>query len=180
MSDAGGPGSHVLYQDFTVPLGTTAGVVSFDLFINNGAELFATPNPNNLSFAATNRAGGLNLNQQVRVDILTAASDPFSVAASDVLLNLYQSNPGDPLISGYNTYVFDVSALFLARQGQVLRLRFAEVDNLSFLNVGVDNVRVDAVPEPASLLSLVVGGLCAAGIAVWRRRYALSSASGWG
>jgi hypothetical protein len=158
MTDAGGPGSHVLYQDFVVPVGASNGTVGFSLFINNTADRFASPAT--LDFAATNPQGVQNLNQQARVDILTTTADPFSIAAADVLQNLFQTNPGDPLVSGYNSYLIDVGALFQAHQGETLRLRFAETDNLAIFNFGVD--RVSVVPEPSSLLTtgflLLTGG----------------------
>src|SRR3954464_15677896 len=40
MTDAEGPGSHVLYQDFLVPVGTTSGTLSFDVFVGNRAGTF--------------------------------------------------------------------------------------------------------------------------------------------
>jgi hypothetical protein len=167
MSDGGGPGGHVLWQNFTV--GAVAGQVllSFNLYIGNRAELFATPSPATLDF-------GINAaNQQVRVDILSGTAGNFSVAASDVLLNLYQSQPGNALVSGYNTVNMNITSLVNANLNSTLRLRFAETDNLGQLQLGVDNVIVDvqaaqAVPEPASIL-MMAGGLCAA-IAFSRRR----------
>jgi hypothetical protein len=144
MTDAQGPGSHVLYQDFVVTAG--GATLSFDLFIGNRAIDFFTPSPASLDFASP------ALNQQARVDIMRGGTDPFSVAAADVLLNLYQTSPGDPPISGYATHALDVSALFGAHVGETLRLRFAETDNVFIFQLGVDNVRIDAVPEPASTL----------------------------
>src|SRR5439155_4555711 len=98
MTDAPGPGSHVLYQDF---LATPDGAaLSFALFIGNHASQFATPA--SLDFSTP------TLNQQARVDIIRNTTDPFSVAGSDVLLNVYQTGAGDPLISGYNTITTDI------------------------------------------------------------------------
>src|SRR5262245_31273861 len=142
MTDAQGPGSHVLFQDFVVPLAPGPYQASFALFLNSDA---AFRNPASLDFSTP------TLNQQARVDILTTAANPFSVAAADVLQNLFQTIPGDPQVSGYTNRVADVSALFQAHQGQTLRLRFAEVDNVSVFNLGVDNVAIKAVPEPSSL-----------------------------
>src|SRR5437667_9709469 len=148
MTDAQGPGSHVLYQDFVATADPAA--LSFALFIGNRASLFATPA--SLDFSTP------TLNQQARVDILKNTADPFSVAGTDVLLNLYQTGVGDPLISGYNTITTDISALLAAHVGETLRLRFAETDNVFAFELGVDAVRIDPItapiPEPASMLLL--------------------------
>ena len=164
MTDADGPGSHVLYQDFVVPTGVTSATLSFDLFINNLADAFSVPSPPTLDFSTPAS------NQQARVDLLTGSSGLFSVAPADVLQNLYQTNVGDPLVEGYFTTTIDLTPLLAGRAGQTLRLRFAEVDNVFTFNLGVDNVSLEAVsaavPEPVSLL-LVSGGLAAVAI---RRR----------
>jgi hypothetical protein len=160
MTDAAGPGSHVLYQDFLVP--AEGALLSFNLFIGNRADRFATPATLDFSTPA--------LNQQARVDIMKAASDPFSVASADILLNLYQTQVGNPLVSGYNNFNFNLTPLFSANVGQTLRLRFAETDNLFTFQFGVDNVRLEtaaAVPEPLSIL-LLGSGLLAL-IAIRRR-----------
>ena len=151
MSDGGAGGSHVLYQDFVVPSSTGSAVLSFDLFIGNRAGLFATPSPASLDFAIA------AFNQQARVDILLAGTDPFSVSSADVLLNLFQTQPGDPLVSGYTTYIADLSSLLTAQAGQTLRLRFAETDNVFSFQLGVDKVSLTAVPEPTSILLLSTG-----------------------
>jgi len=155
MTDAFGPGSHVLYQDFVVPAGSA--FLSFSLFVGNRATLFSTPASLDFSTPA--------LNQQARVDILRGGSDPFSVAASDVLLNVYQSHTGDPLVSGYSTVNSDLSSLFNANAGQTLRLRFAETDNVFSFQMGVDNVSLEtsAVPEHTSfwLIATSLAGLVA-------------------
>jgi len=148
MTDAGAPGSHALYQDFVV--NTTSGLLTFDLFIANRGDRFENP------------AVGLDfstpaINQQVRIDIMLSTADPFSVAPSDVLLNLYQSQPGDALVAGYTPMSFDISALLAANLSKTLRFRVAEVDNLAPLQVGLDNVALNAVPEPASLLLMGAG-----------------------
>jgi hypothetical protein len=156
MSDGAAPGAHVLYQDFVAtPGGQT---LSFDLFIGNRADRFATPA--SLDFALTSPNGAQTLNQQVRVDLLRAGADPFSVAAADILLSLYASQVGDPLVSGYRSFSSDIGAVLGAHSGELLRLRFAETDNLAQLQLGVDNVAiaaVSAIPEPASSALLTVG-----------------------
>jgi hypothetical protein len=167
MSDALGPGSHVLYQDFIVPANLPGAVVSFSLYINNAApDFFAPPH---LDFAGTDPDPLLRLNQQVRVDLVDPAADVFSVAVGDVLQNLFQTLPGDALVSGYNSYSVDVSTLLQTLQGQTVRLRFAEVDNVFTLNLGVDAVEVRVVPEPSTWL-LTIGAIAALGLAGRRHR----------
>lgn len=150
MTDGFGPGSHVLLQDFVASVASAT--LRFDLFIGNRADRFVTPV--SLDFAATNVNGALTLNQQARVDILRAGADPFSVAAADILLTLYRTQVGDALLSGYTTVSTDIGALLSAHVGEALRLRFAETDNLAQFQMGIDNVRIDVVPEPSALLLL--------------------------
>ncbi|MBP8295829.1 MAG: hypothetical protein KAX84_06950 [Burkholderiales bacterium] len=139
MSDAGAPGAHVLWQDFTIASTAPQFLLRFDLFIGNRAGLFGTPAPATLDF-------GINAaNQQVRVDILAAAAGTFSVAPGDVLLAVYQSQAGDPLVAGYASLSFDITALVNANLGNTLRLRFAQTDNLMQLQAGVDNISVVGV-----------------------------------
>ena len=101
------------------------------------------------------------------MDIIKPSANVFSVAAADVLQNLYQTAPGNSLVSGYTSIARDISALLLANQGQTLRLRFTEVDNVAPLNLGVDNVDINVVPEPASGV-MIAGAI--AGLAMMRRR----------
>jgi hypothetical protein len=71
------------------------------------------------------------------------------VSSSDVLLNLFQTSAGDPLISGYTSQSTDLTALLSANAGQTLRLRFAEADNVFIFQLGVDNESLDTRPFPS-------------------------------
>lgn len=150
MTDQGGPGSHILYQDFVVPTSLSSAVLSYELFILNQAGAFFAPGSLDFNVAP---------NQQARIDIITTTADPFSVAAGDVLLNLYQSMPGDPLTSGYTLGSHDLTAFLQGHLGETLRLRFAEADNQLFFAMGVDYISLDATaaPEPATLALLGLG-----------------------
>ena len=157
MSDAQGPGSHVLYQDFTVTGSIPAAILVFDLFIGNRDTDFFAPNSLDFSTPA--------LDQQVRVDLLVGGSAPFSVAATDLLMNLYQTHPGDPLVSGYKQISVDITSVINGHLNTPLRLRFAEVDNVLTQQLGVDNVDIVAspVPEPSTFLALsflLLAGAC--------------------
>ncbi len=168
MTDALGPGSHVLYQDFLVPTPVSAAVLEFSLLINNGGDDFHTP--------STLEFSGLDLNQQARVDVMLTSADPFSTAASDVLLNVYQTQPGDLLFSDYTTIQTDLTSLFQAYPGETLRLRFAEVDNVLFFNLGVDDVSLrvtNLIPEASTWLVMPVAmGVAAMSLRQRRRMLA--------
>lgn len=163
MTDAGAGGSHVLYQDFIQAAPVTRAILSFDVFVGNRADAFHLPAVPSLDWA------GVVLNQHARADILTGASDPFSVAAGEVLRNLFLTGLTDPLVSGYNRVEVDIADVLNANLGTRLRLRFAEVDNVDLFQFGVDNVAlaIDApseVPEPGPI-ALLLAGLAAAGLA---------------
>jgi hypothetical protein len=161
MTDQGGPGTHIFYQDFLVPFGIASGTLDFDLFIGNRDGNFTPGNP--LDHTA------VSPNQLARVDILKGGSAPASILPADVLLNVYQTQAADPLVSGYTPINANLTALLQAHQGETLRLRFAEVDNSGFFQMGVDNVRLDAttaIPEPTTALF----GLALLGTAMFSRR----------
>ena len=98
---------------------------------------------------------------------LKFSAGAFSVLPADVLLNAFQTSPGDPLVSGYTHHTVDVTAILNSHLGTPLTLRFAEADNVFTLQLGVDNVDIDvnagAVPEPSSWL-LAFGALSAIGL----------------
>lgn len=166
MSDGANPGSHLLYQDF-VAVATPGATLSFALYLNNLGGLYATPA--SLAFDITSQTPAATLNQQARVDILAAGADPFSLAPGDILLSLFATQVGDALTSGYTTISTDISALLAAHDGQTLRLRFAEVDNLGPLLMGIDDVQISGtVPAPGMLLTTL--GVAALASRLRRRR----------
>jgi uncharacterized repeat protein (TIGR01451 family) len=129
MTNQSGPGSHVLYRCGVLQ----SRRISFELYINNEASVFF--NPSSLDY-------GVFPNQQFRADLVTAAgiaADPFTVAPADILLNIYQTVPGDPPVAGYTTVTADVSPY----RRQTVCLRFAEVENQWFFHAGVDDVSID-------------------------------------
>ncbi len=163
MTDQGGPGSHVLYQDITVP--ANGGTLMFDLYINNQAGDFSVPSPATLDYT-------VNPNQQFRADLISTTAADFDVGAG-VLANIYQTLPGDPLASGYSTISFDLGAF----AGQTVRLRFAEADNQLFFQAGIDNVGILAAPTSVPVLGswglgLLMAALALAGGLAWWRRTA--------
>lgn len=156
MTDQQAGGSHILYQDIVIPSGITAASLAFSLYLNNGAGTYFTPSF--LDWAATSPTGSQVLNQQARIDFISPTANPFSTAPADVLLNLFQTSTSTPATLGYTTMTTDVTAFLQARAGQTVRLRFAEVDNVNFFNMGVDNVSL-TIPSPTAAGLLGTGAL---------------------
>jgi hypothetical protein len=116
-----------------------SGLLSFQLYLNNQAGIFSSPL--SLDFRRIP-------NQQFRADLVTAAgiaADAFTIAPEDILLNIYQTQPGDPAVSSYTSVVADVSSYV----GQEACVRFAEVDNQFFFLVGVDDVQFEIGKDPS-------------------------------
>jgi hypothetical protein len=61
---------------------------------------------------------------------------PITSVTTGVISNLYQTVADDPLISGYTSQTTSLASL----AGHTVRLRFGEVDNQSWFNMGIDNV----------------------------------------
>jgi len=158
MSSQSGGGSHLLYQNITIPAGPAR--FSARVYVNNQAGAFATPN--SLDYL-------VSPNQQARIDIMTTASAVTDVGAG-VLLNVYQTNVGDPLVSGYTAISADLTQF----AGQTVRLRIAEVDNQLFFNFGVDQVSIDStapIPTVSEWVLIAMGlTVLAAGFVALRRR----------
>ncbi|MEQ1827502.1 MAG: hypothetical protein ABL921_16200, partial [Pirellula sp.] len=156
MSDAGGPASHVLYQDFVVPAfapGESAFVFTASLYVGNRADRFATPS--SLQFDLPD-PGAAGFNQRARIDItLAGATNPFTLAPSDVIFNVFETAVGSALVSGYTPVNINLTTALAGRTGQTLRLRFAEVDNLGPFQFGVDRIDITAVPEPSAAVLMV-------------------------
>jgi len=175
MTDAEGPGSHLLFQDFVVPASVGTTLLSFDVFVGNQAGVFHTPD--HLDFSVTNPVGALTLNQQARVDIVRPTIDPFTLSVTDIVFNAFQTNVGDPAISGYTHFEVDITAALTANLGATLRLRFAEVDNVDVFHFGVDNVAFltpgatppGQAPEPGTL-ALLIASFAVGAVGGTRRR----------
>jgi hypothetical protein len=81
-------------------------------------------------------------NQQYRVEIPKPPGTPFSIEPGDVLATVLRTRPGDLPARRPISQVFDLSSF----AGSTVRLRFAEVDNLSMFPAGVDAVVITSRP----------------------------------
>ncbi|HYA89849.1 MAG TPA: PEP-CTERM sorting domain-containing protein [archaeon] len=153
LTDQTGPGSHVLIQSFTVPVGTTSLVLTFNMFSNDqdGGPFC----PGALDYT-------IEPNQCARVDILTAGAGAFDTGAG-VVGNLYETatQTVEEATNPWVSYTFDLTGLAPG----TYQLRFGEVDNQDFFQQGVDDVSlVASTPEPGTLLLLGTGLLSALGL----------------
>jgi hypothetical protein len=162
VSDQGGPGTHVLSQAFTVNPSSSV-ILSFDMFANDQSNLGPLYGGQGLDYTGAP-------NQFARVDIMSSGAGAFDTGG--VLANYFTGVDAGADPNAFTSYLFDITAL--VGGGGNFVLRFAEVDNQLFFNMGVDNVSIQAVPEPASLLLL---GMGAAGFAARVRRQKTALAS---
>jgi hypothetical protein len=181
VSTADLPGAHALLQNFTVPANQGIVHLSFQMFVNDQSGIGPIVDPSGLDYTT----GGLaqpNDNQHARVDILRAGAGDLSTAPADVIDNLYLSvdpssfDANSNLIpNAFNTYTADLTGVLTP--GSSYRIRFAEVDNNSAINMGVDNISlVASTPEPGTL-ALVAGlGLSGTMLTLRRRRAAQARA----
>ncbi len=162
VSDQGGAGSHILYQDVSIP---THGDITLSLLLyyNNRANVW-------VDNGTLSESGGAN--QQLRVDIMDPSAAVDDVGTG-VLMNIIKPSGSDPFTFGYNTLSADLNQF----AGQTIRLRFAEVDNQLFLNMAIDDVRISQfigipVDQPLALLLLILGIMILATIGIRRSQHA--------
>lgn len=165
-SDQGGPGSHILFQDIEVPQGVAITCSVIIYYVNQGSDFTVAPDLSYLTIP----------NQQARVDILDPGADPFTDDAG-VLLNIYQTLPGDPFTLGYTTIDFDLSPF----AGTTVRFRAAEVDNELFFEFSIDDVTCNAlasenIPTLGEWGMIAMAGVLGlAGLMFARRRRTLAA-----
>lgn len=134
LTDPIGPGTRALQQSFIFPGSANALDLSFQMFVNDQSGLGPIVDPTGLDHNGP-------ANQHARVDVLAAGSPPFDTGAG-VVGNLYLGVDPGPTPNPYLSYSFDLTGILVP--ATAYRLRFAEVDNQSFLHLGVDNASLVA------------------------------------
>ncbi len=171
------PGAHALLQNFIVPVNTTRLTLTFQMFVNDQLGFGPIIDPTGLDYTT---GGTYNDNQFATVDILKAGAGDLSTSSTDVVDNLYQGVDPSNFDSNFNlipnpytNYSFDLTGILTPGDSYVLR--FAEVDNLGAINLGVDNIRltaaVQSTPEPGTV-ALVASLICTGSGLLLRRRRA--------
>lgn len=158
VSDQSDPSSAVLYQDLVLEAGQTHLLTFTHFYVNwatdegveeelpvdlrqplavpvvPGTPIWGHPDTLDPDYDGDN--------QQYRVDIVDPEADPFSVDPADILLSVFTTADGDPAVLAPVEVSVDLSQF----AGQTVRLRFAEADNESYLNAGVDCVELASAP----------------------------------
>jgi hypothetical protein len=130
ITDQGGPGLHILYQDVTLPASGSQDLLSVIVYYESNAPLTSrsTLDPN-----------VMGANQQYRIDVMRPEARIDSMAGHDILATAFQTSGFDPLVLSPTPKTIFVPIAFAGRS---VRLRFAEVDNSGSLNAGADVVEV--------------------------------------
>lgn len=162
LTDQTGPGAYSLRQAFTISSAPVSATLRFALSVTSRG----TPTAPGTAFDPFGPA-----RQFARVDLFSGLlADGFSSAAP---LQTFFAGPAAAVGSPqpWQVFSFDLTSL-LAAPGTYM-LRFNEVDNQGFFNLGIDDVSLvvtptNVVPEPTTF-ALVGGALAALGLAVRRR-----------
>ena len=132
----GGPSAGVLYIPLDVPAGSGAISLSFDYFVQTSPELAIGSTMSATEFP----------NQQFRVDIVSAIPEDWFAAPGVPLVSVVAPTKGssNPATAWTSVDVADLATSLAGSRGNTVYLAFREVDNQSYLKVGVDNVRFAA------------------------------------
>jgi hypothetical protein len=140
VTSQGGPGSHYLYQDVALePFWSHQ--LSLVAYYRSEGQLF-TPSPASLD-------PGTAENQQYRIDVMNPAAPIESVNPADILATVFATKTGDPQELGPTTLTADLTPV----AGQIVRLRFVEVDNQNYFAASTDNVSILSTP-PSNVVVL--------------------------
>lgn len=132
VTDQGGEGTHILHRTRKLRAGYTH-KLSMWVYYDSQEEIVS---PDTLDSDA-------GPNQQYRIDVLKRGAPIDSVEESDVLMEVFGTESGDPT----NMEPTKVSANLTRFAGKRVVLRFAEVDNQLFFNAGVDAVKLKSKPK---------------------------------
>lgn len=135
VADMDGSGVHFLYRDIDVTSPWTLHATVF--YENHGVAIY---DPETFGeFDVEPWYAGTSKNQQFRVDLVDPEAPIHSLEDGDVLATVFRTRAGDPPALEPTTVSIDLSPW----EGQVVRLRATEVDNLGPLRAGIDDVGLE-------------------------------------
>ena len=167
------PDANILYQDIQLPVNSEITCSAIVYYVNEDtimgmgsseSEAFSkglvAADPGDVTAERVFVIGdGLSIdqpNQQYRVDIMDPDAPPFDTGAG-VLMNLFQTLPGDPDELDYTTLNFDLTPY----AGQTVRIRAAVVVTENPLHGAIDAVTCTWVPLARPIPTLSEWGLIA-------------------
>ncbi|MFC2172487.1 hypothetical protein ACFLU6_07630 [Acidobacteriota bacterium] len=124
--DPNTPGTHILFQDVTIPAGGAAFVVN--PYVDNPAGDWEDPG---------HLLWNMEPNQQYRVDIMDPAA-PIDDVGPGVLVNVFRTDPGDSTTLGPWVHRVDLTPF----AGATIRVRIAAVHNQGPMYPAVDSMSV--------------------------------------
>lgn len=134
--------SSVLYQDIKLEPEANH-QLSFNYWYDNQEGAWLIPDP--LGFQIPDDAV-----QMIRIDLTRPGSDPLTGAPGDILRTIVAPSGSDPVNIPWTPVTTDLSEF----AGQTVRLRFADMNNVFYLHLGVDDVAVTTTPWPAVRLKI--------------------------
>jgi hypothetical protein len=142
IADEADPDTLILYQEVSLPVGSSDQLSLLAYY--NSYDPIAVPTPDTLSVDEEVLAG--QKNQQFRIDVMRAGAPLESLEPADVLLNVFQTAPGAPLVMKPTKLTADLTPF----AGQTVMLRIAVAVNQEVLNAGVDEVQITAAAAGGS------------------------------
>lgn len=136
VTDMDSAGLRFLYRDIVVAGSPMLHVVVF--YENHGLEIHVQPTFGTIDGDKWNYSG-TSLNQQYRVDLIDPQAPIESLEADDVLATVFRTVSGDPTALEPTPVSIDLSPW----EGQTIRLRATQVDNMGAMRAGIDDVRLE-------------------------------------
>ena len=131
VSNQGGPGLRILYQDVALPQGFNQLQLSSWVYYTCHTLIVS---PDSLDYTGPP-------NEQYRFDVMKPSAPIDSVASGDVLATLFRTVAGDPTSLAPVMKTLDLTSF----AGQTVRLRLAEVDNQEVFNASADAIAVNGL-----------------------------------
>ena len=134
------PDTLILYQDVALEPGASH-KLSLTVYYNS-YEPISIPSPDTLSVDSEVLAG--QANQQYRIDVMKPEAPLESLNPADILLTVFQTEPGDSEEMKPKTLTDDLTPF----AGQTVRLRIANTSHKETFNAGIDDVSISSSGGP--------------------------------